>query len=134
MQVGVPRETAPDERRVALVPDIVSRLTGSGFTVVVETVFAWPGIGYLADQALNNQDLILLQAIVFVVAVIVAVAGAVGDAVVGVGAVTFAAVVAVVVAVVGWFSSAGPRVTVIRIVPLAVVPVAGVVPVGAVAV
>ncbi len=36
MQVGVPRETAPDERRVALVPDIVSRLTGAGFTVVVE--------------------------------------------------------------------------------------------------
>jgi NAD(P) transhydrogenase subunit alpha len=36
MQVGVPRETAPGERRVALVPDIVSRLTGSGFTVVVE--------------------------------------------------------------------------------------------------
>ena len=36
MQVGVPRETAPDERRVALVPDIVSRLTGAGFAVVVE--------------------------------------------------------------------------------------------------
>jgi peptide/nickel transport system permease protein len=39
--------------------------------VVVETVFAWPGVGFLADQALNNQDLILLQAIVFVVAVMV---------------------------------------------------------------
>jgi NAD(P) transhydrogenase subunit alpha len=36
MQVGVPRETAPGERRVALVPDIVSRLTGAGFVVVVE--------------------------------------------------------------------------------------------------
>ena len=36
MQVGVPTETAPGERRVALVPDIVSRLTGAGFTVVVE--------------------------------------------------------------------------------------------------
>jgi peptide/nickel transport system permease protein len=45
----------------------------AGYSVVVETVFAWPGIGYLADQALNNQDLILLQAIVFVVAVIVVV-------------------------------------------------------------
>ena len=36
MQVGVPRETAAGERRVALVPDVVSRLTGAGFTVVVE--------------------------------------------------------------------------------------------------
>jgi NAD(P) transhydrogenase subunit alpha len=36
MQVGVPTEIAPGERRVALVPDIVSRLTGAGFTVVVE--------------------------------------------------------------------------------------------------
>jgi NAD(P) transhydrogenase subunit alpha len=36
MQVGVPKETAPDERRVALVPETVSRL-GEGVDVVVET-------------------------------------------------------------------------------------------------
>jgi NAD(P) transhydrogenase subunit alpha len=36
MKVGVPRETAPGERRVALVPEIVSRLASSGFDVVVE--------------------------------------------------------------------------------------------------
>src|SRR5919108_723897 len=36
MKVGVPRETAPDERRVALVPELVSRLTSGGFEVVVE--------------------------------------------------------------------------------------------------
>lgn len=36
MKVGVPRETAPDEQRVALVPEVVSRLTGSGFDVMVE--------------------------------------------------------------------------------------------------
>jgi NAD(P) transhydrogenase subunit alpha len=36
MKVGVPRETAPGERRVALVPEIVSRLTSGGFDVVVE--------------------------------------------------------------------------------------------------
>jgi NAD(P) transhydrogenase subunit alpha len=36
MRIGVPKETAPDERRVALVPDVVSRLTGSGFDVLVE--------------------------------------------------------------------------------------------------
>ena len=36
MLVGVPRETAPGERRVALVPDVVSRLSSAGFTVAVE--------------------------------------------------------------------------------------------------
>ena len=36
MLVGVPKETAPGERRVALVPDVVSRLVGAGFTVAVE--------------------------------------------------------------------------------------------------
>ncbi len=35
MQLAVPRETAPDERRVALVPDAVRRL-GDGFRVAVE--------------------------------------------------------------------------------------------------
>jgi NAD(P) transhydrogenase subunit alpha len=36
MRVAVPRETAPGERRVALVPDAVGRLAAGGFTVVVE--------------------------------------------------------------------------------------------------
>ncbi len=36
MLVGVPKETAPGERRVALVPDIASRLVGAGFQVAVE--------------------------------------------------------------------------------------------------
>jgi NAD(P) transhydrogenase subunit alpha len=36
MRIGVPKETAPDERRVALVPEVVSRLIGSGFDVLVE--------------------------------------------------------------------------------------------------
>jgi NAD(P) transhydrogenase subunit alpha len=36
MKVAVPRETAPGERRVALVPGIVSRLIGAGLEVVVE--------------------------------------------------------------------------------------------------
>ena len=36
MRVGVPRESAPGERRVALVPEVVSRLTSSGFEVVLE--------------------------------------------------------------------------------------------------
>ncbi len=44
MRVGVPRETAAGERRVALVPDAVARLAGSGIDVVVE-----PGAGEAAS-------------------------------------------------------------------------------------
>jgi NAD(P) transhydrogenase subunit alpha len=36
MRIGVPKETAPGERRVALVPEVVAKLTGSGFEVLVE--------------------------------------------------------------------------------------------------
>src|SRR5947209_2553356 len=36
MRVGVPKETAPGERRVALVPDAISKLSGQGFEIVVE--------------------------------------------------------------------------------------------------
>jgi peptide/nickel transport system permease protein len=43
----------------------------AGYSVIVETVFAWPGVGFLAFQSIDRQDLILLQAIVFVVAVLV---------------------------------------------------------------
>jgi proton-translocating NAD(P)+ transhydrogenase subunit alpha len=40
VRIGVPKETAPGERRVALVPDIVRKLTGQGHEVVLE-----PGAG-----------------------------------------------------------------------------------------
>ena len=43
MIVGVPRETVPGERRVALVPDVVSKLTKAGLEVVVQ-----PGAGTAA--------------------------------------------------------------------------------------
>ena len=36
MLIGVPRETARGERRVALVPDVVPHLTRAGHRVVVE--------------------------------------------------------------------------------------------------
>jgi len=42
-----------------------------GGTVIIETVFAWPGLGLTAIQAIERDDLILLQAIVFTVAVTV---------------------------------------------------------------
>ena len=44
MKVGVPKETAPDERRVALVPEIVAKLSQTGFDLIVE-----PGAGEAAS-------------------------------------------------------------------------------------
>jgi peptide/nickel transport system permease protein len=43
----------------------------AGYTVVVETVFNWNGLGFLAVQAIENNDFFLIQAIVLVVAVLV---------------------------------------------------------------
>ena len=37
MRVGVPKETAPDERRVALVPESIARLAAAGGEVTVQT-------------------------------------------------------------------------------------------------
>jgi len=36
MQIGVPKETAADERRVALTPDVAGRLVKAGLAVLVE--------------------------------------------------------------------------------------------------
>jgi NAD(P) transhydrogenase subunit alpha len=44
MRVGVPRERAAGERRVALVPEVVARLVSGGFEVLVE-----PGAGEAAS-------------------------------------------------------------------------------------
>lgn len=43
----------------------------AGYTVVVESVFNWPGLGFMASTAIKEQDFFLIQAIVFVVAVMV---------------------------------------------------------------
>ena len=48
MQVGVPKEIVEGERRVALVPEAVRKLTGKDFEVVVE-----PGAG---DEAMLSDD------------------------------------------------------------------------------
>ena len=61
MRIGVPRELEPGERRVALVPDAVSRLAGSGFEVVVE-----PGAGVEAsfpDEAYREAGATLADAV-----------------------------------------------------------------------
>ena len=36
MRIGIPKETAPGERRVAMVPDVARRLSGAGHEVLVE--------------------------------------------------------------------------------------------------
>ena len=49
LTIGVPREILPTERRVALIPDTVAKLTGAGVTVLVEA-----GAGedaFFADEA-----------------------------------------------------------------------------------
>jgi len=51
----------------------------SGYTVVVESVFAWPGLGLTAIQAIERQDLILVQGIVFLVAIMVVVLNLIFD-------------------------------------------------------
>ena len=52
MLVGVPKETAEGERRVALVPEVVRRLSGHGVEVVVE---AGAGAGAMIPDALYEQ-------------------------------------------------------------------------------
>lgn len=45
----------------------------TGYAVGVETVFAWPGVGKLAVDAVLHQDIILISAIVFVTGVVASV-------------------------------------------------------------
>lgn len=51
----------------------------SGYTVVVESVFGWPGLGLTAVQAIQRGDLFLMQAIVFVIAFLIVLIGIVLD-------------------------------------------------------
>ncbi len=53
MILGVPKETVPGEQRVALVPDLVSKLTGAGLEVTVETD-AGRAAGFL-DEAYREK-------------------------------------------------------------------------------
>src|SRR3989442_504802 len=51
MRVAVPRETAPGERRVALVPEVVQRLAGEGFQVTVERDAGSEAVLIAADRS-----------------------------------------------------------------------------------
>jgi NAD(P) transhydrogenase subunit alpha len=69
VKVAVPRETGPYERRVALVPGVLGRLTGAGARVCVEpgagAAAGYPDQAYLAagaevaEDALDGADLLL---------------------------------------------------------------------------
>jgi NAD(P) transhydrogenase subunit alpha len=69
MIVGIPRETTPGERRVALIPDMVPKLTKAGLQVLVQTD-AGTAAGYLnasyeqqgarlAPEVLPEADIVL---------------------------------------------------------------------------
>jgi len=59
MQIGVPQETASDERRVALTPESVSRLTAAGNQVAVERGAGAPAS--FLDQAYAQAGAALLS-------------------------------------------------------------------------
>jgi H+-translocating NAD(P) transhydrogenase subunit alpha len=71
MNVGVPRETAAGERRVALVPESVKRLAGEGFEVAVERgageAASFPDADYeeagasLVDDAFSGDAVVKVQ-------------------------------------------------------------------------
>jgi NAD(P) transhydrogenase subunit alpha len=60
VRIGVPRELEPGERRVALVPDAVSKLAQSGFDVVVESgagvAASFPDEAYAEAGAHTSQS------------------------------------------------------------------------------
>jgi NAD(P) transhydrogenase subunit alpha len=60
MRIGVPRESAADERRVALVPDLVGKLVPAGFEVLVERgageAASFPDAAYEEAQARVVDD------------------------------------------------------------------------------
>jgi NAD(P) transhydrogenase subunit alpha len=71
MIVGVPRETFPGERRVAMVPAVIPSLTKAGLEVVVEAG-AGREAGYLdADYASKGAKILATRAEVFAAADIV---------------------------------------------------------------
>lgn len=53
----------------------------AGYTIVVETVFGWPGIGYLIYDAIQHRDMPVVEAAVFMIAGMVVIVNLVVDAV-----------------------------------------------------
>ena len=54
-----------------------------GGSVVVENVFAWPGMGQLLWKCISKQDFPVVQGLVFVIAVLTVICNLIGDIVAG---------------------------------------------------
>lgn len=50
-----------------------------GGSLITETVFAWPGLGQFLIQAINNQDMSVVQVCIFLIALITLVANLLAD-------------------------------------------------------
>src|SRR5699024_9894562 len=55
-----------------------------GGSVVVESVFAWPGMGQLLWNGISKQDFPVVQGIVFVIAVLTVICNLIGDIISGI--------------------------------------------------
>ncbi|MBQ6900324.1 MAG: ABC transporter permease [Firmicutes bacterium] len=55
-----------------------------GGSVVVENVFAWPGMGQLLFKAISKQDFVIVQGVVLVITVLTVICNLIGDIVAGV--------------------------------------------------
>jgi peptide/nickel transport system permease protein len=75
--------------RNALIPVVTlagfefATIVGAGL-ILIETIFNWPGIGYLTYQALIHRDFPLIQACIIVIALLVVVTNILVDALYGV--------------------------------------------------
>lgn len=50
-----------------------------GGAVIVEKIFAWPGMGMLLWRSISSQDFPVVQAIIFVIAVLTVISNTIGD-------------------------------------------------------
>lgn len=55
-----------------------------GGAVVVENVFAWPGMGQLLWKAIAKQDFVIVQGIVFVITILTVICNIIGDMLAGI--------------------------------------------------
>lgn len=55
-----------------------------GGAVVVENVFAWPGMGQLLWRAISKQDFMVVQGIIFVITVLTVICNLIGDIISGI--------------------------------------------------
>ena len=73
---GVPRMSVIWKhalRNAMIAPLTFAGLTFAGLitgTIVVETIFAWPGLGLLSIQALNNSDYPVIQGVILMVTLV----------------------------------------------------------------